>query len=229
MTGCEGATTTTSSTPAARAVTAPMSTEEGYGARPPGAYTAARRTGTSRSRTDWPCSSVTIVSAPSAAAATASMLAAASFSACRTSGSRASSAAARRAGGTRNEPPDGPSTEPPPSSPAPPNRCSYSATAALPRRRTSSTIAATASATEAAAGTVARTSAATAAASATVQLRRIADPREQLVDLGGLELVRDRVGDQAGGRGPQLLAHDQPVLAQRRAGRGEVDDPVHQP
>src|SRR4051794_38915142 len=216
MTGCEGATTTTSSTPAARAVTAPISTEDGYGARPPGAYTAARRTGTSRSRTEWPCSSVTAVSAPSPAAATASMLAAASFSARRTSGSSASSAASRRGWGTRPQYPS-------------PKRCSYSATAAFPRRRTSSTIAATASATEAAAGTVARTSAATSAASATVQLRRIADPREQLVDLRGLELVRDRVGDQAGRRGPQLLAHDQPVLAQRRAGGGEVDDPLDQP
>ena len=87
-----------------------------------------------------------------------------------------------------------------------PKRYSYSATAALPRRRTSSTIAATSAATDSAAGTVARTSAATAAASATVQLRRIADPGEQLVDLGGLQLVRDRVGDQARGRGPDLLA-----------------------
>src|SRR5580765_7877472 len=202
MTGCAAAATTSSATPAARAVTAPISTDDGYGARPPGAYTAARRTGTSRSRTDWPCSSGTAVSAPSPAAATASMFAAASLSARRTSGSRASSAASSRSCGTR---PHWPS----------PNRASYEATAAFPRRRTSSTIAATTSATEAAAGTVARTSAATAAASATVQLRRIADPREQLVDLGRLELVRDRVGDQAGGRGPQLLAHDQPVLAQR--------------
>src|SRR4051794_21372147 len=193
-----------------------MSTDEGYGALPPGAYTAARRTGTSRSRTDWPCSSVPVVSAPSPAAATASMLAAASLSAFRTCGSSAPSDASRRAEGTR---PQWPS----------PNRCSYSATAAFPRRRTSSTMAATESATEAAAGTVARTSAATCAASATVQLRRIADPREQLVDLGGLELVRDRVGDQASGRGPQLLAHDQAVLAQRGAGRGQVDDPLHQP
>ena len=37
ITGCApGAQTTTSSTPAARAVTTPMTTVEGYGARPPG-------------------------------------------------------------------------------------------------------------------------------------------------------------------------------------------------
>ena len=37
MTGCAGAATTTSSTPAARAVTAPITTDDGYGWRPPGA------------------------------------------------------------------------------------------------------------------------------------------------------------------------------------------------
>ena len=37
MSGCAGAATTTSPTPAARAVTAPMTTDEGYGVRPPGA------------------------------------------------------------------------------------------------------------------------------------------------------------------------------------------------
>ena len=37
MTGCAGAATTTSRTPAARAVTAPMTTDDGYGRRPPGA------------------------------------------------------------------------------------------------------------------------------------------------------------------------------------------------
>jgi hypothetical protein len=38
-------TTTTSATPAARAVTTPITTVLGYGARPPGTYTAARDTG----------------------------------------------------------------------------------------------------------------------------------------------------------------------------------------
>src|SRR5205807_96224 len=48
--------------------------------------------------------------------------------------------------------------------------------------------------------------------------------REQLVDLRGLELVRDGVRDQARGAHDDLLAHDEVVLAQRRPGRGEVDD-----
>src|SRR6185436_13116332 len=119
---------------------------------------------------------------------------------------------ARRPGGTR------------PHSPSP-NRSSYSLTAASPRVRTPSKISRTASATDSPAGASARTSAATAAAFATVQLRRIADPREQLVDLRGLELVGDRVGDQPRGRDGDLLADDEPVLLQRRAGRGQVDDP----
>jgi hypothetical protein len=38
-------------TPATRAVTTPMITVLGYGARPPGTYTAALSTGTSRSLT----------------------------------------------------------------------------------------------------------------------------------------------------------------------------------
>ena len=37
ISGCGGAATTTSSTPAVHAVTAPMTTDDGYGLRPPGA------------------------------------------------------------------------------------------------------------------------------------------------------------------------------------------------
>ena len=43
---------------------------------------------------------------------------------------------------------------------------------------------------------------------------------------GRLQLVRDRVGDQARGGDGDLLDHLEAVLAQRRAGRGEVDDAV---
>src|SRR4051794_1608992 len=250
MTVCGGAATTTSSTPAARAVTAPITTDDGYGARPPGAYTAARATGTSRSRTDWPCSSTTSVSRSSPAAATAETLATAISRPRRTSGARASSAAVRRSAGTRKgpsaaaeAPPEGPpaaaADAPPPASAShsdspgplasPPNLRSHSRTAASPPSRTLSTISRTSAATDSAAGTSARTSAATAAASSTLQLRRIADPREQLVDLGGLELVGDRVRDQPRGRGPDLLADDEPVLLQRRPRRGQVDDALDQP
>src|SRR3954469_19094269 len=45
--GPGGAQTASSSTPAVWAVTAHIATVDGYGARPPGTYAAARRTGTS--------------------------------------------------------------------------------------------------------------------------------------------------------------------------------------
>src|SRR4051795_830090 len=64
MTGWCAAATTSCSTPAARAVTAPITTDDGYGLRPPGAYTAARRTGTSRSRTVCPCGRATPAARP---------------------------------------------------------------------------------------------------------------------------------------------------------------------
>src|SRR5690349_14654157 len=57
-----GEQTATSITPAARAVTTPITTVLGYGARPPGAYTAADATGSSRSSTVWPCGRLTLTS-----------------------------------------------------------------------------------------------------------------------------------------------------------------------
>src|SRR5258708_35863899 len=46
----------------------------------------------------------------------------------------------------------------------------------------------------------------------------------QLVDRGGLQLVGHGVGDQPSGADEDLLAHHEVVLAQRRAGGGEIDD-----
>src|SRR5215213_9552616 len=66
ITGCAlppgpgGAQTATSRTPATRAVTAPITTVDGYGARPPGTYTTARRTGCSTIATVWPSGSSTV-------------------------------------------------------------------------------------------------------------------------------------------------------------------------
>ena len=106
---------------------------------------------------------------------------------------------------------------------------------ASPPSRTDATISATASATEPGGGHVAahaarrpppRPPASTARRSTIAQ--RLPHARHEVVDRGGLELVRDRVGDQPRGRGEDLLAHDEPVLAQRRAGRREVDDPLDQ-
>src|SRR6476661_7292872 len=65
-----GAHTATSRTPAARAVTTPITTVLGYGARPPGTYTAAEATGTSRRRTWWPWGSSTLTSGATDASAT---------------------------------------------------------------------------------------------------------------------------------------------------------------
>ena len=105
--------------------------------------------------------------------------------------------------------------------------------ASSPPSSTEAMIPATTSWTDAGAGTIPRTCAATSAtSSATTASRSTIDDlpqaRDDVVDLGGAQLVRDRVGDQARGRGEDLLAHDEAVLAQRRAGRGEVDDPLGQ-
>src|SRR4051795_4523816 len=147
------------------------------------------------------------------ASATARTLAAASFRPCRTAGSSPSRASASSSGATAirvlSE-----------------KRSSYSSSASSPRSRTSSTIAVTC--TVPVSVTVPRTRAATAAASSMVQLSRT-DALQQRVDRARLELVGDRVGDQPGGRGRDLLADDQAVLPQRRAGGREVDDPFHQP
>src|SRR4051812_20666684 len=144
------------------------------------------------------------------ASATARTFAAASLRPCRTAGSSSSSAWASSSGATAmrvlSE-----------------KRSSYSSNASSPRSRTSSTIAVTCTAPVSV--TVPRTRAATAAASSMVQLSRT-DALQQRVDRAGLELVGDRVGDQPGGRGRDLLADDQAVLAQRGAGGGEVDDPL---
>ena len=51
----------------------------------------------------------------------------------------------------------------------------------------------------------------------------------ELVDLGGPQLVRHPVRDQARGRGRDLLADLEPVLAQRPAGVDQVHDRVGQP
>ena len=53
-------------------------------------------------------------------------------------------------------------------------------------------------------------------------------PLHDRVDLGRLQLVRHRVGDQARGADADLLEHAQAVLGQRAAGGGQVDDAVGQ-
>src|SRR5262249_34886320 len=123
------------------------------------------------------------------------------------------------------------------SGPLPPSkRSTYSRSAASPRARTSATIPATASLTDSAPGASARTWAATSYGSPSARrstatpasARRVGDdaapPLHHLVDRARLELVRDRVGDEARGRLGDLLAHHEAVLLQRRACRGEVDD-----
>src|SRR3954462_6830248 len=57
----------------------------------------------------------------------------------------------------------------------------------------------------------------------------LTQPLQHLVDRLGLELVRDRVGDEPRCRDRDLLAHHEPVLAQRRPGRGQVDDGLDEP
>ena len=104
-------------------------------------------------------------------------------------------------------------------------RATSSRSARSPPSRTAPTISATASLTDAGAGASARTRGRRGDRVAADSMR---SSRTQLlqhrVDRRRLELVRDRVGDQPRGRGEQLLADDEVVLAQRRAGRREVDD-----
>ena len=101
---------------------------------------------------------------------------------------------------------------------------------AAPRRPpgTAAMISATASATDSAAGTRARSARPRLTASPTRPThpaRSVARTRPSSSSISAaLQLVRDRVGDQAGRGGHDLLAHDEAVLAQRRAGRRQVDD-----
>ena len=104
---------------------------------------------------------------------------------------------------------------------APAKRASSSSSALSPPSRTAAMIFATSSATEAPGGTSARTSAALAAASS-ARTQALHDG----VDLRRLDPVGDRVGDQPRRRVHDLLAHDEPVLAQGRARGREVDDRV---
>ena len=210
---------TTSSTPAARAVTAPMTTVDGYGLRPPGRRSRRAPTGTSRSRTVWPCGSVASASASSPPRRP-----------------RRTFATPPRA--PRARPGRAPSSAAASSSGVDPQRAAAAeallvarAARASPPARTAATICAHDVRDRRARR--ARPGAPRAASARGVGERCsyavATDPRHHVVDRGGLELVGDRVGDQPRGRGGDLLADHEPVLAQRRAGRGEVDDPVHEP
>src|SRR5919204_827563 len=167
---------------------------------------AARRTGTSRSVTLCPSGRTTARSSPSPAAATARTF------------STATSGRARRWGGC-----------PPPactrSGPSTPSNCAtYCCSAASPWPRTLATICPTACVTDSALGASARTCAATARGSPSAKRSSDTQALHHLVDRRRLELVRDRVGDEPRRRRGDVLAHDEPVLAQRGARRGEVDD-----
>src|SRR3954447_11294430 len=138
----------------------------------------------------------------------------------RTAGSSASSAAASLSAGTARSP----ST--------PSKRSTYRRSAPSPCSRTSSTIARTSSATDSAPGASECTRTAALCASLPnpiVKRSTLTQPLQHLVDRWRLELVGDRVGDEPRGRDRDLLAHDEPVLLQRRARRRQVDDRLDEP
>src|SRR3954454_23336005 len=197
-----------------------MTPDEGEGWRPDVAHPPARRTGASRSLTVWPCGRVTSASASTPASATARTLAIATSRPARTAGSSPSSAISSAASPIRS---GGPS----PFAPCA-NRRSYSSSAASPPAATPATISATAAATDSPAGTSARTRPATSAAVCTVHSART-QALQHGVDLARLHAVGHRVGDQPRRGLSDLLPDHQPVLAQRRPGRRQIDDPVHQP
>ena len=84
--------------------------------------------------------------------------------------------------------------------------------------------------TDSGAGTSARSSCASATGSpASVRRSDRIDALQQTVDRRRPQPVGDRVGDQARRAEGDLLADDEAVLAQRRAGRGQVDDRLGEP
>src|SRR3954447_20636879 len=138
----------------------------------------------------------------------------------RTAGSSASSAAASLSAGTARSP----ST--------PSKRSTYRRSAPSPCSRTSSTIARTSSATDSAPGASewTRTAALSASLPKPIEKRStLTQPPQHLVDRLGPQLVRDRVRDEPGRRDRDLLPDGEAVLAQRRPGRGQVDDRLDEP
>ncbi len=101
-----------------------------------------------------------------------------------------------------------------------------------PLARTPAMISATAARTDSGAGTSARSSAGQRRRVAGVRERRVAHTasrRSSSASIAArLQLVGDRVGDQPRRAARDLLADHEPVLAQRRPGRGQVDDPLRQ-
>src|SRR3954471_16818813 len=140
------------------------------------------------------------------------MLAIAVRSPARTSSASASPAASISAAGTRTSGGWGR---------IPSKRSTKLRSAASPPPRTASTISATSPPTDAPPGASARSA---SAPPAPLSRSTRTQAPHHLVDLRRLELVRDRVGDQPRRRGEQLLADDEPVLAQGGPRRCQVDD-----
>src|SRR5689334_8849668 len=90
-------------------------------------------------------------------------------------------------------------------------------------------ISATAPLTDGAPATSERTSATSAPVSSSVRRSMRTRALQELVDGVGLELVRDRVRDQARRADRELLADHEVVLAQRGARRREIDDRLDEP
>src|SRR5437764_2169846 len=211
--------TTMSRTPATRAATTPITTVLGYGARPPGTYTAALSTGALRTAPRW---------LPNRAVRSSSKLSSTtrptfSIIACSpswTSGSSPAPAASSSWPSTRSGRGSAPCVS---------RARTYSLSASSPPDRTAATISATMLSTDSGAGTNARSRTASACSSPLSSRRsdRIQALQEG-VERPSLELVGDRVGDQPGRALGDLLAHLEAVLPQSRAGRGQIDDPLDQ-
>src|SRR5579875_372441 len=184
---------------------------------------AARSTGASRSTTRWPAKRTSCCSGPSPASATRRTFVAASSSAARTRPSSAASARSHASGSTRS------------GSAGRPLRSSwevYWRKARSPPRRTASRISATRPATSARAGASARRRATKAGASsalASSSRSQRTDALQEGVDRPRLEPVGDWVCDQTRAADGDLLAYHQPVLLQRAAAGGEIDDRLRQP
>src|SRR5947209_10091535 len=216
-----GVASTTSSTPATRAGMAVISTVDGYGARPPGAYTPARRTGRVR-----------MLSPPEPRNSGSNcrewksrMRWAANSSAARSAASRRSAARASSAFETSNV---SPSRGAHPSKRRPSSR-----SAASPSSATRAQISATAAfsdASRAGRDRPATTSAKDAASYLSTGMRhRRSKPCHDRLQRLAPRLQADLVRDQTRGRFAQHARDAQAVLAQGATGGGQIDDGVDEP
>src|SRR5258706_14558973 len=217
-----GVASTTSFTPATRAGIAVIRTVDGYAARPPGAYSPARRTGRASSlRPGMPAGGGTTW-----ASWNSRMRWAANSRAARSAAASPFAADATSPDGTSNDS-DAPGAQPS-------NRSPYSRSAVSPSAATRAQISCTAALSSANPARSSRrrdhgdSSQDAASKRLIANGHRLAQPRDHCLHRIGARLQARLVGYQARCRRAEHARDAQPVLAQRLTARGKVDDRVDQ-